>query len=505
MNDPVGAFEKIRDNFLLYIKTAFQTQFPSVESEREALLRRTAPDDPGVFYQDPWIEPLPRYQTGKRISELGAVDVPNLDAGALADFKAFSEQGLIGDFPLFSHQIEMLRLGMSGQNAVVTAGTGSGKTEAFLLPLFAYLARESAEWAAPEACVPHQNDWWTPGAEDWRDACKDEKRSCRVSQRANETRASGVRALILYPMNALVEDQLTRLRRALDSPSARTWLSDHRNGNRIYFGRYNGNSPVAGHEFEQNGRPRHNRINGLVRELQKMDIAARAAARHAAESETASAADVPFFFPQLDGAEMRSRWDMQDAPPDILITNNSMLSIMMMRETDAPIFEETSNWLQKDDSVFHLIIDELHLYRGTAGTEIAYLLRLLLERLGLHPRSPKLRILASSASLDPAGEASRDFLEQFFGCDWSPAQIITGAPQPIPSVEGIEALPAAPFASLADAARQGDGVRARYCLRPNCNVPRQRRNVRRSTGENALRDGSTRESDHCSAVKCVSR
>ena len=65
---------------------------------------------------------------------------------------------------------------------------------------------------------------------------------------------------------------------------------------------------------------------------------------------------------------MRSRWDMQDSPPDILITNYSMLSIMLMREEDSQIFEMTRQWLAQPGSVFHLIIDELHLYRGTAGT-----------------------------------------------------------------------------------------------------------------------------------------
>ena len=49
-----------------------------------------------------------------------------------------------------------------------------------------------------------------------------------------------VRALVLYPMNALVEDQLSRLRRALDSPEARRWYSRERAGNKVYFGRYNG-------------------------------------------------------------------------------------------------------------------------------------------------------------------------------------------------------------------------------------------------------------------------
>jgi ATP-dependent helicase YprA (DUF1998 family) len=62
---------------------------------------------------------------------------------------------------------------------------------------------------------------------------------------------------------------------------------------------------------------------------------------------------------------------MQESPPDILISNNSMLSIMLMREADAPLFNKTKAWLQKPTSIFHLVVDELHLYRGTAGTEIA--------------------------------------------------------------------------------------------------------------------------------------
>ncbi|MBK9378401.1 MAG: hypothetical protein IPM86_09270 [Saprospiraceae bacterium] len=86
---------------------------------------------------------------------------------------------------------------------------------------------------------------------------------------------------------------------------------------------------------------------------------------------------------------MRTRFDMQVAPPDIMITNYSMLSIMLMREIDSGIFDKTKDWLNCDDEfskdlseeekrkekenrVFHLIIDELHLYRGTQGTEVAY-------------------------------------------------------------------------------------------------------------------------------------
>jgi len=102
---------------------------------------------------------------------------------------------------------------------------------------------------------------------------------------------------------------------------------------------------------------------------------------------------------------MWSRWDMQEFPPDVLITNYSMLNIMLMRSLEAPVFDLTRQWLAADHSrVFHFIVDELHTYRGTPGTEVAYLIRVLLERLGLTPDSPQLRIIASSASL--AGDSS---------------------------------------------------------------------------------------------------
>lgn len=145
MIDPIGAFDTIRDNFILYIKTAFGTRFPSVEAEREALLRQ-----PGVTCQEPWIEPLPIYQTsGKTVQDLSGEDLPDLSEHEIADFKSLVSCGLVGDYKLHQHQVEMLKKALKGKNCVVTAGTGSGKTEAFLLPLFAYLARESSSWQAP--------------------------------------------------------------------------------------------------------------------------------------------------------------------------------------------------------------------------------------------------------------------------------------------------------------------------------------------------------------------
>ncbi len=463
MIDPIGAFNTIGDNFLLYLRTAFGTRFPSIDAERDQLLR-----EDGRFRQEPWIEPLPRYQgSGKKAAGLASGDVPGLTGGELADFQGLIRCGLVGDYELRSHQVEMLRTVCEGRNAVVTAGTGSGKTESFLLPLFAYLAKESRGWDAPGLAAPHAGDWWS--SREWHDACHETrplsnektrttmKESLFVPQRGHEERPAAMRALILYPMNALVEDQMTRLRRALDSGAAREWFRSHRQGNRIYFGRYNSVTPVAGHERKKGGTLDTGRIRRLQGALKALDQSARAAGEHA--GKPGNDPDVRYFFPRLDGAEMRSRWDMQAHPPDILITNYSMLSIMLMRDADSDIFEKTKTWLERDGSVFHLIVDELHLYRGTAGTEVAYLLRLLLRRLGLSPDSPKLRILASSASLEADGpDAARSlaFLEDFSGARWETSQIIRGRERPAPGVAPGTTLNAAPFATLAAAVDSGD-------------------------------------------------
>lgn len=453
MLDVIGAYNKVRESYIQYIRTAFGTEFPGLESERENLLRKA-----GTLSQEPWLEPLPRYlSSGKKVNDLGADDLPGLTPESIADFKKFISCGLIGDYPLHMHQVNMLTKVLSGKNCVVTAGTGSGKTEAFLLPLFARLVAESATWDAPTDRVPYQNDWWCN--ETWRQQCMVQTgkgsrmvKSLRVSQRANEKRFPAVRALILYPMNALVEDQLSRLRRAIDSPEARTWFQTYRKDNRISFGRYNGETPVPGHEYDPpdahgNLIPIRSKIEELAEILNKTSVSTQSVDDY--QSKTGDE-DVRYFFPRLDGAEMRSRWDMQNSPPDILITNFSMLSIMLMRDADADIFNKTKEWLKKDSSVFHLIVDELHLYRGTAGTEVAYLLRLLLLKLGLTPSSPKLRILASSASLEPGDPQSIKFLTEFFGTDWTGDQIIPGYPATVPPLKPDSSLPAKPFLNIAE-------------------------------------------------------
>jgi DEAD/DEAH box helicase domain-containing protein len=462
MKDPIGSFETIKENFIRYVKTAFRTKFEGVEKERYDLLNYDR-----VLFRKPWIEPLPDYvSSGKKINDLTAEDLGNaLNEGEVETFKGLVNTGLVGDFPLHLHQAEMLKQALLGNNCIITSGTGSGKTESFLLPLFAQLAKELANWTAPNQQSKNINTWWREnGGPSSRQIVNNSNftLSNDVRQRNHETRKAGVRALILYPMNALVEDQMSRLRKALDSDDTRNWLSENTNGNKIYFGRYNGSSPVAGElkKIKDDGTfaINTNKVNQLKEQLQQIETDSNRVVQYIQQTGKTGndAKDLKSFFQRLDGAEMRSRFDMQVAPPDIMITNYSMLSIMLMRDIDKGIFNETKQWLEEsENNIFHLIIDELHLYRGTQGTEVAYLLKLVLNRLGLNPNHPQLRILASSASLEAKeetkeGQESKQFLKDFFGTE-KPFKIIEGKNNPIIAFpeNGIK-LPINPFKEIAD-------------------------------------------------------
>lgn len=472
MKDPVGSFEIIKENFIRYVKTAFRTNFEGVEKERYDLLNYDK-----VLYRKPWIEPLPDYiSSGKKISELTLEDLGNaLNETEAHTFKGLVGTGLVGDFELYLHQAEMLKQALLGNNCIITSGTGSGKTESFLLPLFALLSKELTNLQTPNQKAPNINTWWKEnGGLSAREIVNssDFTLSNQVRQRQHETRKAGVRALILYPMNALVEDQMSRLRKALDSDDTRAWLSENANGNAIYFGRYNGSSPVAGElKIREDGTLTINtkKVNQLKEKLQKIETDSNRVAQYIQQTgKTGSEAkDLKSFFQRLDGAEMRSRFDMQVAPPDIMITNYSMLSIILMRDIDKGIFEETKQWLacedlpenqrevEKPNRIFHLIIDELHLYRGTQGTEVAYLLKLVLNRLGLYPHHPQLRILASSASLEAGDEASKNFVCDFFGVSHEyfreKFKIIEGKNNPIAAFpENERKLPINPFKEIAE-------------------------------------------------------
>ncbi len=410
MNNPLALFRNLRDLYLRYLDSPLAIRYDELRDERRALL-----DVDRRMWREPLIEPTPVYPTSggdfpEVVHALLDGSWGNALAGEIADFLSPS---LFPDHRQpYVHQREAFeRALVEHRDVVMTTGTGSGKTECFFVPVLVELIRESAQWTAP-GLRPPTWDWWDDRHRTMRG--RNPRYAQRVPQRGHETRPAAIRALLLYPLNALVEDQLVRLRVALDSAAAGAWLDTHRFGNRIYFGRYTSRTPIPG--------GRHGAAGRLRAELRDL----------AREAQAVAGSDAALFFQTLDmgGAEMWSRWDMQDHPPDLLITNYSMLNIMLMRSIEAGIFDQTRAWLAADRTrVFHLVVDELHTYRGTPGTEVAYLLRVLLDRLGLTSDSDQLRIIASSASLE-AGESGREYLEEFFGRPRGRFSVVSGTATP---------------------------------------------------------------------------
>lgn len=492
MYDPIGAFERMRDFFVAYLDTAFKIRSPAVANARRDLLATA-----GRMCAEAMIEPVLRYRSSpRRLEDL--VDAPGPLDGLPRDARiAFTELAGSGLFdgeavqgkpwrrrPAYApyeHQARMLERGLkTGTPGIVTSGTGSGKTESFLLPILAQISREAVGWPAPSSPLGAQ-DWWRSDGADFRPARGAE----------SPGRPKAVRALILYPMNALVEDQLTRLRKTLDSREARETCRERFNGNLIYFGRYNSETPSTGfnrHPYraaDQKERQARKRRLESNREHLRAVAHGQAMAEAYDRDQAAKRGRDPeeetrFLFPAIDGAELNTRWDIQATPPDILVTNSSMLNAMMAREVEDPILEQTRTWLHaNDDAYFYLVIDELHLVRGSSGSEVAGLLRMLINRLGLDDPAHrhKLRILASSASLPMEGAgapASLKYLWDFFGENgtfsapgvgakgpgfWTEC-VVPGEPEA--GVERTGVLDPAPFVELLAAASNG----ATAVLRP---------------------------------------
>lgn len=413
--DPIGAIENVKEAAIRYLKWAYHIDNNTLDNQRIDLLSQD-----GNLFQDPYMEMLPEYAPDLNISDIADIACNHQDIPWMGEFFNFIKKGLM-NYPPYRHQVEMLdKAFFSKGNTVITSGTGSGKTESFLLPVLAEIYKEAKGWAP----VVQQNPNWFS------------LKPYAPCQRNGEQRRAAVRAMILYPMNALVEDQMARLRKALDSDSVRVHFDTYLGSNRIYFGRYNGATigqksySILQNYLNQTAfNEKRNFVSEKLDDLHTKfdDILNKWNVLSPAEQQERE--EMLYISPRLDGntatAEMITRWDMQDTPPDIMVTNTSMLSIMLMRNAEKSIFDQTRQWLEEsDEHVFQLVVDELHLYRGTAGSEIACLLRMLYRALGLEPviddgcgrliPNPKLRILASSASLGNPADTQK-FMEEFFG------------------------------------------------------------------------------------------
>ena len=271
---------------------------------------------------------FPYPSCGKTIEELIA-------DGTLHDWmSAYVTEALAkGEHTLYAHQLEALERSQS-QHIVVASGTGSGKTECFLYPMINNLL---------------------------------------ISESEAELAEPGVRILLIYPMNALVNDQLERIKRLL----ARG------NPARLSVGMYTGQTKE---------RATANEIR-----------------------------DAPAYF-------RRSRQQIRENPPHILITNYSMMEYMMLRRTDLEVFA--------GQKLKAIILDEAHLYSGTLGNDINLLIRRILPRFNV-PRE-QVRFYATSATIgDNDPEVLTAAAASLFGEPPERVHAILGTRKPYPEA-GIQ-------------------------------------------------------------------
>lgn len=400
---PISVYQRLREGYLRYIDTAFWIRDEAIARERRSLIESS-----GVIFRETLLEPMLPYPSSEPLIDVLRGSGSQSIAAELARmlFGAKADQS----FRLRDHQARALAVSLSSEakrNVVVTSGTGSGKTECFLLPILARLLLERPTWGAPQSL----HRWWdlANATQAWR-PCREHELPERVP---------AMRSMILYPTNALVEDQIARLRQAFTRTN-----QSNRPG--LFFGRYTG--ATLGKGELPTKRVTDPAIAEVAQELRALERERDAISNR--EDEVLAQ------FSDPREGELVTRWDMLMTPPDILITNYSMLNVMLMREREERVFASTRQWLKADPRrCFTLVVDELHQYRGAQGTEVSLVIRALLARLELKPDSPQLRCIATSASLDPT--SGREYVQEFFGVSGDSFEIIPGASAPLPLAQKL--------------------------------------------------------------------
>ncbi|MGF1628541.1 MAG: DEAD/DEAH box helicase [Kiloniellaceae bacterium] len=380
---------RLAESLRSYLEAQYHIRSEAAIRERRALL-----EELGAVCQVPFVESTPVYQLGD------AYDKLKIPAVVRDSLTALAKLG-IGVFPHpYVHQARALEyfFARSSSDLIIATGTGSGKTESFLMPIIGQLALEALR-SAPVARQP------------------------------------GCRAILLYPMNALVNDQNARIRRLFGEMSASAIISANR-GRAVRFATYTGRTPYPG---PRSARRDDERIAPLfesfylplsqhadkVAELRAIgqwpakDLAAFFGAEYEEVRQTRGGPrrmrhwDRRLLTQPAD-RELLTRHESQIWCPDILITNYSMLEYMLMRPIERPIFSQTRDWLRADErNELVIVLDEAHMYRGAGGAEVALLLRRLAARLDV-PRE-RVRYILTSASLGEGEDARRAINE--FACD----------------------------------------------------------------------------------------
>jgi len=323
---------KIQRRYEDYLKTSFFFKDPDLRKSFADALRKE-----GNLLKGPFPETDRGFKTGLHAQKLAAECFSGRAANILP--------ALI-DRELYTHQEQAIRATQDGLNVVVATGTASGKTESFLYPVLFELYRQHL---------------------------------------AGKLEEPGVRAMILYPMNALANDQRERL------------------------GEICGKLRKAGSDFE----PTFGQYIGQTPDHSKDKW--RNATAHADE--------------RLPG-ELIFREEMRQSPPHILLTNYSMLEYLLIRPNDSPLFDDGRglHWQ-------FIVLDEAHQYRGAKGMEMGMLIRRLKQRLRDGGRRGTFQCIATSATIT-SGQGDEDkqavvkFARELFGETFSKRSIVFGEPLP---------------------------------------------------------------------------
>ena len=163
---------RLGESLRSYIEAQYHVRNEALIKERRMLL-----EEEGAVAQVPFVESTPVYELGLPYRELRLPPVVSDALESLAEARV----GLYSR--PYVHQAQALESFFAGKDLIVATGTGSGKTESFLMPVVGQLALEASQ--RPESAAMH-----------------------------------GCRALLLYPMNALVNDQLARIRRLLPASTS---------------------------------------------------------------------------------------------------------------------------------------------------------------------------------------------------------------------------------------------------------------------------------------------
>lgn len=329
---PIQIAEAVEERYRQYLRTTFYFKDPELRRSFEEAL------ESGHLGRGPFLEATPVFKRGVTPHSLAS----NVFGGGTPDDGFLA--ALSGDRPLYQHQEESIRKVSAGRNVIVATGTGSGKTEAFLYPILFDMYRE-----------------FKAG-----------------------TLGPGVRALILYPMNALANDQRERLGEIC------AILKNERSPFHFTFGQYVGETPNDERDSRRN------------------------ASEHIGNRKP---------------GELVLRSEMRTTPPNILLTNYSMLEYLLLRPADSELFDNgRATWWK------FLVIDEAHQYRGSKGIEMAMLIHRLKQRLREGGRTEGFRCIATSASLvGEEGDNSKvaRFASDLFGEMFEEADLIVGEKEEI--------------------------------------------------------------------------